>query len=268
MQQKTMTKKKSNATDEKRRPKKARGRHRNSRTDEEETTMYAAPPPVVDISDLPTLREAEAKLTEWITEADDFLAEAEIRRRVAVAFGTEIQRGADGRGYVIDNRTQPPMTPPYIKGDPAMATVPYLPLRVPSHSVKWTGVDAEVQRLIEETLGPGVPTRDVCRVLDGDLPHVRKRYNDVRSQMHAYARFANERRYAIIFLLGRLGMRPWPLLARPIERFTPHRLTELDAGDQKRGTTRYQDWMREIIIRHGRLGAKVPEPGDARPHFL
>ena len=236
--------------------------------------MFAAVPPPVFCGDLPTDAEAKVQVKAWLAEADTYLAEAEIRRRVAVALGTELRRGEDGRGYVVDNRKNPPMDPPYIKWQSRMKATPYRALKYPPRSARWEEVDGEAQRLIEAALGlysgtmaAGTyvaPNKQLCRVPDNALAKMRKQYNDVRSQMHAYARWANERRYALMFVLARVQYPIWADLARPIERFVPHRLTEGDAGDQTRGTERYQAWMKEICLRNGRIGAAIPEPGVAR----
>jgi hypothetical protein len=238
--------------------------------------MIQAQDPAAYMGDLPEDEEAHVMMTQWLTEADEFMVEAEIRRIAAAALGTEIQRGADHRGFIIDNQKKPPLDPPSIRWDPAMASTPYQSICPPaSRNVKWNTVAEKAQRLIEEALGRYcgrqstnnyvAPVVDVCRVTNSrHLFAVRKRYNDLRGQMNTYVRFANERRYTVMYAMARVRIQVWPSVARPIKRYTPHRQTETDEGDQERARDRYQAWMKEVALMHGRLLAVVPEPGEAR----
>ena len=215
-------------------------------------------------------------MTDWLLEADGFLVEAEIRRIAAAALGTEIQRGADQNGFIIDNQKKPPVHPPSIRWDPAMASTPYQSIcQGGSESPKWGLVMTKAQRYIEKYMGRYcgrvatndyvAPTADVCRITNRNHLHaVRKRYNDLRGQMNTYARWANERRYAVMYAMVRVRIQVWPSVMRPIKRYSPHRQTETDPGDQGRARDRYQAWMREVALRHGRLTAQMPEPGELR----
>jgi len=234
---------------------------------------------VVDSSymgDLPQDAEAGIAMTEWLKKADVALADAEVHRQAAVALGTEIQRGADGRGFVINNSPNPPMVPPYIKWDPLMVT-PYESIcAVADRDPVWNDVNHDAQHIIETTLGETTcgtmangnyvaPTRDVCRITNSrKLNFVRKRYNDVRGQMNRSVRTANELRYLVMYVMIRTRRQLWAGVLRPIPRYVPHRQTEDDAADQGRAQERYKRWMKAIAHRHGRVNAPIPEPGVAR----
>jgi hypothetical protein len=226
--------------------------------------------------DLPSDEDAEKEIEDLMKKADKSLAKAELYRRAAVVIGTEIQRGADGRGYIINNDDRPRMVPAYIKWAPDMVAYRYRSIRPPGqqHEI-WATIARKSREYYMSAIGPAGntgpagsfedPTVDVCRITAPlALERAKKMYNDARGKMHTQVRFANRHRHVVLLILARIDRAPNADQARHIPRFFPHRETDGEDADQAEARDRFQAWMRKIAVQHGRIAAPVPDIGIPR----
>jgi hypothetical protein len=226
------------------------------------------------MNDLPTQQECEELLAKIMVRLDENLAKAERHRQCAVPLGTAIMSvpGGDGRGYIINNDIWPTMQPQYIRWEDSMETQPYLTVSPAAQHREWTKNARAVRRVLDRQLGDAYgrgaayvpPTRVACLLHPRRRPVVHKVYAYQRGLMNRYAGDANVWRYLAMYVHARNGTDPPAEVLRVIPRHAPDRQTRTAAIDQEIARTKFNRWLRETAINHGRLNAPLPDIGVAR----